>query len=94
MRHPSSDFFPRAVWLSGHTHSLFTFAGAAAAALAINLLYAALIHLAPAGSVAAWIDNWGTTLLAASLAVPATLAGRNNRGRRRWAWWLIGLGRG
>ncbi len=24
MRHPSSDFFPRAVWLSGHTHSLFT----------------------------------------------------------------------
>ncbi len=67
------------------------FAGAAAVALAINLLFAALIHLAPAGAVAGWIDNWGITLLAGCIAVPATLAGRNNRGRRRWAWWLIGL---
>jgi diguanylate cyclase (GGDEF)-like protein/PAS domain S-box-containing protein len=63
----------------------------AAVALVANVVFALLIHLAPTADFTNWIDNWGLTGLAALTAGPAAMAGRANHGRRRWAWWLIGL---
>jgi len=65
--------------------------GAIGVAVAINVSFAILIARQPTGALTNWIDNWGVTMLAALTAVPAALAGRCTRGRRRWGWWLIGL---
>jgi diguanylate cyclase (GGDEF)-like protein/PAS domain S-box-containing protein len=65
--------------------------GMTALALAANLVFALLIQLAPTAPFTNWIDTWGLSVLAAGTAVPAAMAGRANRGRRRWAWWLIAL---
>jgi diguanylate cyclase (GGDEF)-like protein/PAS domain S-box-containing protein len=64
----------------------------AALALAANLVFALLIRLAPTADFTNWIDTWGLTVLAAGTTFPAAMAGLQKRGRRRWAWWLIGLG--
>ncbi len=65
---------------------------AVALALVANVTFAVLIARDQTGAVTNWIDNWGLTLLAASAALPAALAGKQANGGRRWGWWLIGLG--